>query len=70
LRRILKSKRDGTTEPYRPKETAKIMRQLGERIALPATFTLDACQQGGIPVGHAHGSDCRAYGFSPRPAPA
>jgi hypothetical protein len=45
---ILKSRRDGTTEPYGPKETAKIVRRLRERLGLPATFTLDACRHGGM----------------------
>jgi hypothetical protein len=45
---ILKSRRDGTTEPHGPNETAKIVRQLRERIGLPATFTLDACRHGGM----------------------
>jgi hypothetical protein len=45
---ILKSKRDGTTEPYGPKETAKIVRQLREWLGLPTTFTLDACRHGGM----------------------
>ena len=45
---ILKSKRDGTAAPYGPKETAKIVRQLRERLALPAAFTLDACRHGGM----------------------
>ena len=45
---ILKSRRDGTTEPYRPKETAKIVRRLREQMGLPATFTLDACRHGGM----------------------
>jgi hypothetical protein len=43
---ILKSKPDGTTEPYGPKETAKIVRRLRGRLGLPATFTLDACHGG------------------------
>jgi hypothetical protein len=45
---ILKSKRDGTAAPYGPKETAKIVRRLRERLSLPATFTLDACRHGGM----------------------
>jgi hypothetical protein len=45
---ILKSKPDGTTEPYGPKETAKIVRRLRGRLGLPATFTLDACRHGGM----------------------
>jgi hypothetical protein len=45
---ILKSRRDGRTEPYGPKETAKIVRRLRERLGLPATFTLDACRHGGM----------------------
>jgi hypothetical protein len=45
---ILKSKRDGTTEPYAPKEMAKIVHRLRDRLGLPATFTLDACRHGGM----------------------
>jgi hypothetical protein len=45
---ILKRKRDGTTEPYGPKETAKIVRRLREKFDLPSTFTLDACRHGGM----------------------
>jgi hypothetical protein len=45
---ILKLKRDGTAMPYGPKETAKIVRQLRDRLGLPATFTLDACRHGGM----------------------
>jgi hypothetical protein len=45
---ILKSRPDGTTAPYGPKETAKIVRHLRERLGLPPTFTLDACRHGGM----------------------
>jgi hypothetical protein len=45
---ILKAKRDGSAVPYGPKETAKIVRRLRERLGLPATFTLDACRHGGM----------------------
>jgi hypothetical protein len=45
---ILKLKRDGTAMRYGPKETAQIVRQLRDRLGLPATFTLDACRHGGM----------------------
>jgi hypothetical protein len=45
---ILKAKRDGTAEPYAPKEMAKIVHRLRDRLRLPATFTLDACRHGGM----------------------
>jgi hypothetical protein len=45
---ILKRKRDGTTEPYGAKETAKIVRRLREQLGLPSAFTLDACRHGGM----------------------
>jgi hypothetical protein len=44
----LKGKRDGTSEPYKPKDMAKIVKQLRGRLGLPATFTLDACRHGGM----------------------
>lgn len=45
---ILKAKRDGTTEPYAPKDMAKLVKRLRDRLKLPATFTLDACRHGGM----------------------
>jgi hypothetical protein len=45
---ILKSKRDGSAAPYGPKETAKIVRRVRERLGLPETFSLDACRHGGM----------------------
>jgi hypothetical protein len=45
---ILKAKRDGTAEPYAPKEMAKIVHRLRDRLGLPETFTLDACRHGGM----------------------
>jgi hypothetical protein len=45
---ILKSRPNGSTAPYGPKETAKIVRRLRDLLGLPAAFTLDACRHGGM----------------------
>jgi hypothetical protein len=45
---ILKAKRDGTAAPYGPKETAKLVRRIREKFALPDTFTFGACRHGGM----------------------
>jgi integrase len=45
---ILKSRRDGRTDPFRPNHMAKLVRKLADRFGLPATFTLDACRHGGM----------------------
>jgi hypothetical protein len=45
---ILKQRLDGTTEPYTAMQMSKIVRKLRDRIALPSTFTLDACRHGGM----------------------
>jgi hypothetical protein len=45
---ILKQRRDGTTEPYTAMQMSKIVRKLRDRLALPSTFTLDACRHGGM----------------------
>ena len=45
---ILKPRRDGTTEPYTAMQMARIVRNVRERVELPATFTLDACRHGGM----------------------
>ena len=45
---ILKQNSDGTTEPYTAKLMAKIVRRLRNHLALPSTFTLDACRHGGM----------------------
>jgi hypothetical protein len=44
---ILKAKRDGTSEPFKPNHMAKLVRKLADRFGLPA-FTLDACRHGGM----------------------
>ena len=45
---ILKHRRDGTTEPYTAMQMSKVVRKLRDRLALPSTFTLDACRHGGM----------------------
>jgi hypothetical protein len=45
---ILKARPDGTTEPFTAMQMAKITRKLRDRLALPPTFTLDACRHGGM----------------------
>jgi hypothetical protein len=45
---ILKGSRGGVAEPYDRHEMAKIVRNLRDKIGLPATFTLDACRHGGV----------------------
>jgi len=45
---ILKARRDGATDPYRPNHMAKLVRKLADSFDLPATFTLDACRHGGM----------------------
>jgi hypothetical protein len=45
---ILKSKPDGSAVPYGPKETAKLVRRIREKLELPDTFTFDACRHGGM----------------------
>jgi hypothetical protein len=45
---ILKARRDGTTEPYKPKQMAKLVKRLRALLGLTATFTLDACRHGGM----------------------
>jgi hypothetical protein len=45
---ILKQRGDGTTEPYTAMQMSKIVRKLRDQLALPATFTLDACRHGGM----------------------
>jgi len=44
---ILKPKRDGTSEPFKPNHMAKLVRKLADRFGLPA-LTLDACRHGGM----------------------
>jgi hypothetical protein len=44
---ILKAKRDGTAEPFKPNHMAKLVRRLADSFGL-ATFTLDACRHGGM----------------------
>jgi integrase len=44
---ILKLRRDGTAEAYRPNHMAKLVRKLADRFGLPC-FTLDACRHGGM----------------------
>jgi integrase len=45
---ILKPKRDGTAEPYAPREMQKLTKRLRGKLGLPSTFTLDACRHGGM----------------------
>jgi hypothetical protein len=45
---ILKNRRDGNTEPYTAMQMSKVVRALRDRLALPSTFTLDACRHGGM----------------------
>jgi hypothetical protein len=45
---ILKPGRYGVVEPFDRHEMAKIVRKLRDDIALPPTFTLDACRHGGM----------------------
>ena len=45
---ILKIRRDGGADPFRPNHMAKLVRKLADRFGLPATFTLDACRHGGM----------------------
>jgi hypothetical protein len=45
---ILKQRRRGGTDPYRPNHMAKLVRRLADGFGLPATFTLDACRHGGM----------------------
>jgi hypothetical protein len=45
---ILKLRRDGGTDSFRPNHMAKLVRKLADRFGLPTTFTLDACRHGGM----------------------
>jgi hypothetical protein len=45
---ILKLKRNGTSEPFKPNHMAKLVRKLADRFGLPSMFTLDACRHGGM----------------------
>jgi hypothetical protein len=45
---ILRSKRDGSTVPYQPKEAARLVHRLRDKLRLPATFTLNACRHDGV----------------------
>lgn len=45
---ILKARRNGGTDPYRPNHMAKLVRRLADSFGLTATFTLDACRHGGM----------------------
>jgi hypothetical protein len=45
---ILKTRRDGGADPYRPNHMAKLVRKLADSFGLPSTFTLDACRHGGM----------------------
>lgn len=44
---ILKQRRDGTAEPYKPNHMTKLVRRLADRFGLPS-FTLDAARHGGM----------------------
>jgi hypothetical protein len=45
---ILKARRKGGTDPYRPNHMAKLVRRLADSFGLPTAFTLDACRHGGM----------------------
>jgi hypothetical protein len=45
---ILKVRRDGGVDLFRPNHMAKLVRKLADRFGLPSTFTLDACRHGGM----------------------
>jgi hypothetical protein len=45
---IVKAKRDGTSEPYKPKDVPKLVKRLRDRLGLGPAFTLDACRHGGM----------------------
>lgn len=45
---ILKAKRDGTSDLFKPNHMAKLVRKLADKFGLPSTFTLDACRHGGM----------------------
>jgi hypothetical protein len=45
---ILKVRRGGGTDPYKPNHMAKLVRKLADRFGLSPTFTLDACRHGGM----------------------
>jgi integrase len=45
---ILKMRRDGGTDPFRPNHMAKLVRNLADKFGLPSTFSLDACRHGGM----------------------
>lgn len=45
---ILKTRRDGGTDRFRPNHMAKLVRKLADQFGLPSTFTLDACRHGGM----------------------
>jgi hypothetical protein len=45
---ILKARRKGGTDPYKPNHMAKLVRRLADGFGLPETFTLDACRHGGM----------------------
>jgi hypothetical protein len=45
---ILKQRRSGRTDPYRPNHMAKLVRRLADGFGMPATFIVDACRHGGM----------------------
>ena len=45
---ILKVRRNGGADPFRPNHMAKLVRKLADKFGLPSTFTLDACRHGGM----------------------
>ena len=45
---ILKARRAGGVDAYRPNHMAKLVRTLADQLGLPGTFTLDACRHGGM----------------------
>jgi hypothetical protein len=45
---VLRQYRDGTIKPWNSMRLSKVVRDLRAKLALPATFTLDACRHGGM----------------------
>jgi hypothetical protein len=45
---IVKMRRDGTAELFKPNHMAKLVRKLADSFHLPRIFTLDACRHGGM----------------------
>jgi hypothetical protein len=45
---VLRQYHDGTIKPWNSMRLSKVVRDLRAKLALPATFTLDACRHGGM----------------------